>query len=36
MQNYLDHAKQSPTDARKTASKNQFKKHQKQLVIDRQ
>ena len=27
------HAKQSPTDALKTASKKQFKKPQKQLVI---
>ena len=27
------HAKQSPTDALKTASKKQFKKQQEQLVI---
>ena len=29
----LDHAKQSATGAHKTASKKQFKKQQKQLVI---
>ena len=32
-QKLLDHAKQSVTDALKTASKKQFKKQQKQLVI---
>ena len=32
-QNRLNHAKQSVTDALKTASVEQFKKHQKQLVI---
>ena len=32
-QKVIDHAKQSASDASKTASKNQFKKQQKQLVI---
>ena len=32
-QKLLDHAKQSPTDAFKTASKKQFQKQQNQLVI---
>ena len=32
-QKLLDHAKQSTADVLKTASKNQFKKPQKQLVI---
>ena len=32
-QKLLGHAKQSATDALKTASEKQFKKQQKQLVI---
>ena len=32
-QKFLDHAKQSPTDALKNASKKQFKEHLKKLVI---
>ena len=32
-QKLLDHAKQSATDALKTASKKRFEKQQKQLVI---
>ena len=32
-QKRLDHAKQSVSDALKTASKKQFEKQQKQLVI---
>ena len=32
-QKFIDYAKQSATDALKTASKKQFKEQQKQLVI---